>query len=96
VQLHDDLAKKGVVCISVSLDKKKDSDKALDFLKKTGADFANYRIEDEDNDTIHKKWDFEGPPQLRVYGRDGELKDTYLEYEKGAIPEVEKLLKEEK
>ncbi len=81
--------------MSVSLDKKTDNDEALKFLKKTGADFANYRIEDDDNDTIGKKWDFEGPPQIRVYGRDGELKGTYLNYEKGAIPEVEKLLKEE-
>jgi hypothetical protein len=96
VQLHEKEAKKGVVTISVSIDKKKDHDKALNFLKESDANFANYRIDDEDNETIYKRWDFEGPPQLRVYDRDGKLQGTFDDYEKGAIPEVNKLLKEEK
>jgi hypothetical protein len=95
VQLHKDYADKGVVCISVSVDKPKDNDRAHTFLKDKGAEFPNYRIEADDSKVIEEKWDTDELPKIRVYDRDGKLKGVYSDY-KEVLPVVKELIEKSK
>jgi len=69
--MHRKYGKDGVVCLSVSVDpNEKDSrDAALHFLKKQGAVFANYLL-DEDATVWGEKLDMSGPPAVFVFDRD--------------------------
>jgi len=78
VRLHNQHAKDGLVCVSVSVDLIEDKDKALKFLKDKKATFHNILL-DEEPDVWQTKWKFIAVPAVVVYGRDGEIakKFTY-------------------
>ena len=73
VEMHKKHAGAGVVCMSLSLDEREDRQRALDFLKKQDARFANYWFEGKTDDELHNAWIFSGIPVVRVYDRNGEL-----------------------
>lgn len=70
VELHERHAKDGVVCMSVSVDKETASDKALEFLKKKNAAFANYRV---DFEAWADKWNIGAIPVVLVFDQEGKL-----------------------
>jgi thiol-disulfide isomerase/thioredoxin len=72
VELHEKYAKKGVACISVSVDFLEDQDKTLAFLKKHKATFTNYLF-DEKQKVWQQHFNITGPPAVFVYDRDGKL-----------------------
>jgi hypothetical protein len=92
--LHQELAKSGLVVISLSVDDPDDKDAALEFLKKQKATFQNYLLEDKDrNDKAgDEKFYHSSPPIMHVYDRDGKKVKT-LEGKKEAEG-LEKLVKE--
>jgi len=71
VQIHDRLGQEGVVCMSVSIDKVRDRDKALAFLKAKGAAFPNFLMEDPAS--WGSKWNIQGIPMVLVFGPDGQM-----------------------
>jgi thiol-disulfide isomerase/thioredoxin len=72
VELHEKYAKKGVVCVSVSVDPLEDQEKTLEFLKKQKATFTNYLF-DEKQKVWQDHFHILGPPAVFVYGPDGKL-----------------------
>ena len=70
VRLHERYAVDGLVCISVTVDKAVNHSKALDFLTRQKATFANYRLTDED-EVWQKAWKISGPPAVFVFDRSG-------------------------
>ena len=72
VELHEKYAKKGVACVSVSVDFLEDKDKTLEFLKKHKAAFTNYLF-DEKQKVWQEHFHITGPPAVFVYGPDGKL-----------------------
>ncbi len=87
VQLHKDLAKEGLVCISLSVDLEENLDGALGFLKKQGATFPNYILWDSETekDLLEKKFEHTAPPIFHVYDRTGKRIKTW----EGGIKENE-------
>jgi thiol-disulfide isomerase/thioredoxin len=71
VQMQEEFRDKGLVCISVSLDKPTKQDKALDFLTDKKATFPNYLVENPDACQDH--WDFVAIPTYLLFGKDGKL-----------------------
>jgi thiol-disulfide isomerase/thioredoxin len=69
VALHKERAKDGLVCISVSVDEPEDHAKALKFLEKQQAMFANYHL-DERAETWQDHFNIKGIPAVVLY-RDG-------------------------
>jgi thiol-disulfide isomerase/thioredoxin len=100
VELHKKYAADGLVCLSVSVDEAKDADKALQFLRKVKATFANYRL-DEETDFWQEKWDLKGIPAVFVFDRAGRRAakltnddpDKQFTYPDDVEPLVKKLLK---
>jgi len=94
VQLHKDLAKDGLVCISLSVDLEENVEGALEFLKKQGATFPNYILWDNDDnkDALEKKFEHTAPPIFHVFDRTGKKVRTW----EGAIKEdeIDQLIKE--
>lgn len=72
VELHQKYAQQGLLCMSVSVDEPDKKDACLAFLKKRGATFPNYLL-DEKPDLWQNKWDINAPPAVLVFGRDGKL-----------------------
>ena len=75
VALHEKLAKKGLVVISVSVDTPGDSDArsaAHEFLIKQRAAFRNVQLTDT-AEVWQAKWNVVGPPLLFLFDRDGKL-----------------------
>jgi thiol-disulfide isomerase/thioredoxin len=70
VELHKDYAEKGLVCMSVTLDKPEAKDGALKFLQKQKATFANYLL-DESQEFWAERWHIQGPPAVFVFDRQG-------------------------
>ena len=70
MQLHQKYAKDGLVAMSVSVDTPEDRGKALDFLQKQKATFANYWL-DEKGKFWQEKLDITGPPAVFVFDRQG-------------------------
>jgi thiol-disulfide isomerase/thioredoxin len=72
VELHQEHAKDGVVCMSVSVDDPtpEKKAKALEFLTKKGATFQNFLL-DEDSEVWQKNWKVNGVPIVFVFNRDG-------------------------
>lgn len=68
--MHQKYAKNGLVCMSVSLDEQADHDKALQFLRKQKATFANFRLAEETS-VWQEKFDMLGPPVVLVFDRAG-------------------------
>ena len=77
--MHKDLAKDGLVVISLSLDDPDESKDVLAFLKKQGADFPNFLLKDTDanKDAWEKRFPFMAPPIVHVFGKDGKLAKTF-------------------
>lgn len=72
INLHERRLRDGVVCISVTVDKKENQEAALEFLKKQKAMFANYLL-DEDPKVWLESWGVQGVPVVFVFNRDGQL-----------------------
>jgi thiol-disulfide isomerase/thioredoxin len=79
VHLHKELAKEGLVCISLSVDLEENFNGALEFLKKQGATFPNYILWDtEDNkDKLEKSFNHTAPPIFHVFDRSGKRIQTW-------------------
>jgi thiol-disulfide isomerase/thioredoxin len=98
VELHRGYGPDGLVCISVSLDDEDDSNRALDFLKKNQATFANYRLDDETGAWL-RDVGVKTIPVVLVYGRDGKRLARFtndvdvFSYEHDVVPLVRKLLR---
>lgn len=71
VKLQEKHAKDGVVCMSVTVDKQENSEKALAFLKKQNALLPNFQI---DQKTWFDKWDIKGIPVVLVFDQNGNFK----------------------
>jgi hypothetical protein len=88
--MHRELASKGLVAISVSLDDAKDAQtvkQVQSFLQKVGANFQNF-ILDEPEEAWSKKLDISGPPLVVVFGRDGRVARRFV----GGYDEVRALV----
>ena len=72
VALNAKFARRGVVCMSISLDGPDDRTATLDFLKQHQAAFSNYLIQDKENAWLDK-WNIKGIPIVLVFNRDGSL-----------------------
>jgi thiol-disulfide isomerase/thioredoxin len=72
VALHEKFAKQGVACMSVSVDDADKRPKALEFLKKQGADFPNFVIDDKEG-AWWDKWNIKGIPVVLVFSSDHKL-----------------------
>jgi thiol-disulfide isomerase/thioredoxin len=70
VRLHQELAREGLVCMSVSVDKREKEAAALKFLQAQGATFANFLL-DEDPAVWQAKWNLQGVPAVFVFDRRG-------------------------
>lgn len=71
VELHKEFAKKGVVCISLSLDEPAQAKATLAFLRSQNAVFPNYLLDEGE-----AGWDLlkvKGIPAVLVFDRDGQL-----------------------
>jgi thiol-disulfide isomerase/thioredoxin len=69
VELHQERAMEGVVCISVAL--RSDSKDARNFLSLQNAVFANYLLSDTDSQRIQEAWGFDTIPAVFVFDRAG-------------------------
>jgi len=88
--MHRELASKGLVAISVSLDDPRDQQTVKQvqaFLQKVGANFQNF-ILDEPEESWSKKLDISGPPLVVVFGRDGRVAKRFV----GGYDEVRALV----
>jgi thiol-disulfide isomerase/thioredoxin len=72
VEMHEKYAKKGVACVSLSLDPLENQGDALKFLKKQKAVFTNVLL-DEKNKVWQDHFRIYGPPAVFVYDRAGQL-----------------------
>jgi hypothetical protein len=95
VQLHQQYAKDGLVCMSVSVDQPDNREEALKFLKGKKATFANYWL-DEKLTFYQDKLEISGPPAVFVFDRQGKRVGKFSDdSEKPYGPEdIEKLVKE--
>jgi len=84
--MHEKYAKKGLVCVSVSVDDVEDKDAALKFLKKQKATFSNFLV-DEPQKVWKELFDTVGVPAIRVYDRAGKVAGKFEDYD-----DVEKLV----
>ncbi|MCS7159832.1 MAG: hypothetical protein RMJ19_05110 [Gemmatales bacterium] len=92
--MHRELADKGLVAISVSLDDPHDANsiqQVREFLGKVGANFTNFLL-DEPEEVWGKKLDIGGPPLIIVFGRDGRVAKRFTGGYDEVRPLVEKLL----
>ncbi len=72
INLHRKYGGKELACMSVTLDKPDDNQKALKFLKSQDADIPNFLVDEEDN-KWKDRWNIGGIPIVLVFGRDGKL-----------------------
>jgi thiol-disulfide isomerase/thioredoxin len=72
VRLHQTYGSQGLVCLSVSVDTKSKEkiEAALQFLRKQGATFGNFLL-DEEPEVWQKKWNVKGVPVVFVFDREG-------------------------
>jgi thiol-disulfide isomerase/thioredoxin len=70
VRLSRDWAKDGVACLSVSVDEKDKEGAALEFLRKQGATFPNFLL-DEKPAVWQTRWNLQGVPAVFVFDRQG-------------------------
>jgi thiol-disulfide isomerase/thioredoxin len=81
VELHEKYAKKGVACVSLSLDLPENKDDALKFLQKQKAGFTNLLL-DERSKVWQDHFSILGPPAVFVYDKAGKLAGRFNEMEK--------------
>jgi thiol-disulfide isomerase/thioredoxin len=70
VKLHDQRAKDGVVCISVTVDEKDNREAAQKYLQKQNATMANYWL-DETPEVWGGKWKVKAVPVVFVFDKEG-------------------------
>ena len=70
VKLHEQFAKDGLVCMSMSVDEREDSAAALTFLKGRQASFANFLI-DEPAQVWQNHFSLKGVPAVFIWDRTG-------------------------
>jgi hypothetical protein len=68
--MHRKYGPEGLVCLSASLDEPDRHQAALEFLKKVNADFAHFRL-DEDQELWQAKFQIAAPPAVFVFDRQG-------------------------
>jgi cytochrome oxidase Cu insertion factor (SCO1/SenC/PrrC family) len=92
--MHQELAKDGLVVISLSVDDADEKAAALKFLQDQKATFQNFILEDKDRNEKagDEKLYHSAPPIVHVFDREGEVVKT-LEGKKEAEG-LEKLVKE--
>ncbi len=75
VELHKKHAGDGVACMSIAMDIEKQHENALKFLKEKGAEFANFRMDrdEEATDKWQERYKMQAIPVVLVFGRDGKL-----------------------
>ena len=89
--MHEKYGKKGVACVSVSVDSVDDKDDVLAFLKKQKATLTNYLL-DEKQKVWQEHFGIDGPPAVLVYDRDGKLAKKFVPDEDFTYADVEKLV----
>lgn len=92
--MHKELTKEGLVVMTLSVDEPDNVEAALEFLKKSGATFPNYHLDDTDaaKDALNKTLPHALPPIVHVFGRDGKKAKTWEGNDKEG--ELDKLVKE--
>jgi hypothetical protein len=68
--MHRKYGSQGLVCLSASLDETDHHAKAVEFLKKVEAEFANFRL-DEEQEFWQAKFKIVAPPAVFVFDRQG-------------------------
>jgi hypothetical protein len=91
--MHRKYGKDGLACLSVSVDDVKDRDTALVFLKRQGAVFPNYLL-DEEGDFWQDKWQLSGPPAVFVFDRHNQRAAKFAGDDADKHDKVEKLVLE--
>lgn len=94
VKLHNELAKDGLVLISLTNDEPEDQAGALAYLKKQNATFQNFILVDKDKfkDEGDKKLAHSAVPILHIYDRAGKLHKTLTGKKEGE--QVDDIVKE--
>jgi thiol-disulfide isomerase/thioredoxin len=77
VKLHQEYGKKGLVCMSVSVDTEDEKEDALKFLKEKGAAFENFLLADPP-EVWQKTLKFDAVPVVFVYGKDGKIAKKFI------------------
>ena len=79
VKLHNEFAKQGLDCISLSIDLEDNLDGAHGFLKAQKATFSNFILwdTDENREKLHAKIPVSTPPLFHVFDRDGKKVKTW-------------------
>lgn len=82
IALQRKYSKSGLTAVSVSLDANADDQRqaALDFLKREGAAFPNFLL-DEPHSVWQAKFKIDGPPLVFLFNRKGELVRRYADAE---------------
>lgn len=92
--MHKELAKDGLVVLTLSVDAEEDEKKAIEFLQKSKATFTNYILHDTDEakDKLDKVLPHKAPPIVHVFDRGGKKVKTIEDEYKDE--EFDKLIKE--
>jgi thiol-disulfide isomerase/thioredoxin len=104
VELHKKYADKGLVCMSISMDKSEDAesykqDKVMTFLKKQGAAFPNFVLSDprKDDDALAKILgpDYYIIPYMVLFDRNGKRVWNSTAEKKTTDEQLDKLIEEQ-
>jgi hypothetical protein len=90
--MHEKYAKAGLVCVSLSTDRKDNKGEALKFLQKQKATFPNYWL-DEETEVWQKAFAVDNPPAQIIYDRTGKVVHRVEGGGEDAAVEVETVLK---
>lgn len=96
VKMYKQLAPKGLVLISLTIDEADDKPAALEFLKKMNATFENYWLDDTEanKEKWHEKFRIIGPPVVHVFNRKGERVKTFAADQPFKTADVEQFVKQ--
>jgi hypothetical protein len=95
--MHKELAKEGLVVITLSVDEEDNEKTALEFLQKMKAAFPNYILNDKDEakDNLQKTLQHKLPPIYHVFDRTGKKIKTFEEVQEDEFGKyVKDLLKQ--
>lgn len=87
LKLQQELAAKGLVCISVSVDLPNKKNAAQEFLQKQNSTIQNFWL-DEKPAMWGKQWDTDGPPVVFVFDREGRRAGKFGGEANPATPEA--------